>query len=190
MSDTVSLRLMLFRPEELAKALPETIGVYERKGPAYRILLADGPDLTLVFGNLLAAALKDHELHDRRPYSSSISVARPGGRLVFTYLTPNNSEIKSYATRVGQVLTQSMDRVEPVGDLARRLFQLAADAAQQGAGIRWSLKNSIVGLLITTLRADTPCAIDVNGTIIEGIDAQIQDHDLLVQLRKGVASLD
>ena len=181
---------MLFPPEELAKALPEKIGIYGRKVSAYQILLADGPHLTVVFGNLLAAAMKDHELHDGHPDSSSTGVTvRDDGQFAFTTLTPD-AEITSYAIRVGQILTRSIDYGTEPNETLKQIFGVVAGAVRDAVGVRMSLKNSVVGTLLAFMRLGELSEVILNDTPIEGIDIQLEDHRLITDLRTAVASLD
>lgn len=189
-SDAIVLRLMLFPPEEMAKAL-DVVGVYYRRGSAYQILLSDGDHRTMVLGQLVAAAMKDHELHDGSSDLSSVTVRLlPDNQCAFECRTPNNEAITDYTMRVAPLLTRSMAAVSPPSEMARELYEICARAARQVAGLRMSLKNSTVGNLLAVMRIGEPCGGEVNGTMIQGIGWRMPDHRLLIQLRKAIASLD
>lgn len=192
MSNTIPLRLMLFPPEEMGKALgADAVGAYQRIGSAYQILLSDGDHQTMVFGQLLAAAMKDHELHDGHTDLSSVEMrVLPDERFASECLTPDNQAITDYIERVAPLLTRSMDIVMPPSKLARDLFTICARAAREVAGFRMSLKNSLVGGVLAAMRVGEPCELEVNGTVIQGIDAQLPDHQILISFREAIASLD
>ncbi len=92
--------------------------------------------------------------------------------------------------RVVPVLTRSMETVSPPSEMARELYEICARPAREIAGLRMSLKNSTVGNLLAVMRIGEPCGGEVNGTMIQGIGWRMPDHQLLIQLRKAIASLD